>query len=341
MAKLALCVLVALVFVAVQGSDLADDLLTLQKFKDFQSLYNKNYEPEEATVRYLIFKDNVAKAEKMNKVNGGNVFGVTKFSDLTAEEFRKNYLGFSPAVNKESRAKGFSVLPRAFANVTSFDWRTKGAVTPVKDQGGCGSCWAFSTTEEIESMWFLSKNKLPVLSPQQIVSCDSVDGGCNGGDTPTAYAYVKQAGGLETEAAYPYTSGDSGDNGDCTFDKTKTVAQISGFTYAVPPCNDSCTHQDEQGLANALATHGPVSICVYAESWQSYTSGVLKSNCPKDYSDLDHCVQLVGFNKSASPPYWIIRNSWNTNWGIDGYIYVEMGSNLCGVADEATFATAA
>jgi len=207
----------------------------------------------------------------------------------------------------------------------------------VKDQQQCGSCWAFSATEEIESAWFLSKKTLPVLSPQQIVSCDTTDAGCNGGDTITAYQYVQSAGGLESDSAYPYTSG-GGDSGTCKFDKSKVVATVGGFTYATPPCTDSCTHQNETTLANSLLD-APVSICVYAESWQNYNSGILKTNCPRSYSDLDHCVQLVGFNFAGTTPYWIVRNSWNTDWGVAGYIYIESGTNLCGIADEATIVT--
>merc|ERR1712110_876683 len=123
----------------------------------------------------------------------------------------------------------------AFAT-KAIDWRSKGAVTPVKDQGNCGSCWAFSATEEIESAVFMSTKKLPVLSTQQIISCDrGQDEGCNGGDTVTAYKYVEKAGGLDTGSDYPDKSHKTGKTGRCTWDKKKT-ATVSGFSYATPPC---------------------------------------------------------------------------------------------------------
>jgi len=227
------------------------------------------------------------------------------------------------------------------ANNTLVDWRQKGAVSKVKDQAQCGSCWAFSATEQIESAWFLAKGTLPILSPQQIVSCDKTDQGCNGGDTPTAYAYVKSAGGLESEAAYPYSSG-GGSTGTCKFKAASIVAKISGFSYATSPCSGSCKTQDEATFANNVAAKGPASICVNAEAWQLYSSGVLSAKAcgGSAYTDLDHCVQLVGYNKPASgKSYWIVRNSWGTSWGYSGYIYVEYGTNACGVADEATFVT--
>jgi len=266
---------------------------------------------------------------------GHATFGLTKFADLSPSEFSSMYLKYKPS--EEPRTPVEVRNASSWSATDPIDWRTKGAVTAVKDQGQCGSCWAFSTTEEIESMWFLDGNPLTELSPQQIVSCDHVDQGCDGGDPPTAYAYVEKAGGLETGADYPYTSGKSGENGQCKADKADNVAHISGFKYATPGCTDSCNKQNEATLLNSLGK-SPVSICVDAESWQDYSSGILE-NCPHAYGDLDHCVQLVGYTPSATKPFWIVRNSWNTDWGIAGYIYLGYGTNQCGVADEATIAT--
>jgi cathepsin F len=187
-------------------------------------------------------------------------------------------------------------------------------------------------------MNFRAGNDLLVLSPQQIVSCDTVDAGCDGGDTISAYQYVEKAGGIELNKDYPYTSG-GGNNGKCSVNPSKFAAKINGSKYATPGCTGSCNGQDEDTLAANLVSVGPISICVNAEPWQTYVSGILKSGCPHAYNDLDHCVQLVGYNFSGATPYWIIRNSWNTDWGVDGYIYVAKGSNLCGVADEATYCT--
>lgn len=265
------------------------------------------------------------------------VHGETKFSDLTPEEFKGQYLNYKPTRNADDRVA--TIEPKGdTANAQGFDWRTKKAITDVKDQGQCGSCWAFSAVEEMESMWFLAGHTLTELSPQQVVSCDKGAGdlGCDGGDTVVAYKYMTKAG-LQTERDYPYTSGDTGRDGQCKYDASKVLAKMSNFTYATPPCLDSCPHQDENTLQSNLESVGPVSVCVSADSWQSYSSGILSANCPKAYSSLDHCVQLVGWGVSASNvKYWMLRNSWATDWGIDGYIHIKFGSNLCGLADEAT-----
>eukprot|EP00013_Stygamoeba_regulata_P018847 CAMPEP_0177655112 /NCGR_PEP_ID=MMETSP0447-20121125/14757_1 /TAXON_ID=0 /ORGANISM="Stygamoeba regulata, Strain BSH-02190019" /LENGTH=343 /DNA_ID=CAMNT_0019158937 /DNA_START=82 /DNA_END=1113 /DNA_ORIENTATION=+ len=333
---LALCVAyVCAVSAPAPVPDVPDAIF--QKFWEFQQKHGKKYGSlAEMHVRLANFQASLERIAKRNAGSGDAVFGVNKFSDLSQAEFKAMYLG--------RRAPGepvnaTNVLAVATTDApTTVDWRQKGAVSPVKDQGQCGSCWAFSATEEIESMWFLAGNPLPVLAPQQIVSCDTVDGGCNGGDTPTAYKYVEQAGGQIAEKDDPYTSGDTGENGSCPR-TLNPIAKVKGFQYATPPCTDSCGSQDEDKLAAALASTGPISICVDAESWQDYSSGVLKSDCPYAYDQLDHCVQLVGYDKSGDTPYWIVRNSWNTDWGLEGYIHIKMGSNLCGVADEATIVT--
>jgi len=177
------------------------------------------------------------------------------------------------------------------------------------------------------------------LAPEQTVDCDQVDQGCNGGDTVSAYAYM-QGAGVEAEASYPYTAGDSGNAGTCTYDASAVVAKPTGFTYATPGCSDSCTNQNEALLKQNLYNVAPASICVDASSWQTYTSGILTaaSGCGSAYSDLDHCVQLVGYGVDPSgTAFWSVRNSWASSWGEAGYIRLSYGANTCGVADEATF----
>jgi len=316
-----------------------------RSFLDYTSKFEKKYANiEEFVVRYQNYQASIARVAKLNAASTNAVYGVTKFSDMTSEEFKSTMLGYKPNPIAQSllqmhtkHTHSHKKAHRVTANVTSWDWRDHGAVTAVKDQGQCGSCWAFSTAEEIESSWFMSKGQLPTLSEEQIVDCDTVDQGCNGGDTVTAYAYVKQAGGLVTEDSYPYTAG-GGQSGTCSISGS-FAASITGFEYATPPCTDACTNQDEATLASNLASQGPVSICVDAETWQDYSGGVITSNCDMAYTSLDHCVQLVGFDISdPSNSYWIVRNSWNTNWGEAGYLRVGYGSNLCGIADEATIA---
>jgi len=218
---------------------------------------------------------------------------------------------------------------------SAIDWSEKGATSPIKNQGDCGSCWAFSTTEGIESAVYRATGTMPDLSTQQIISCDSSDYGCNGGDPATALDYVQKAGGLDTSKDYPDKSHLHGKSGKCHWDE-KVTAKVTGWKYAIPPCSSgNCKKQDEVALAAALAKYGPLSICVNAASWDPYTSGVLEGECSGAARELDHCVQLVGYDRSGSSPYWKVRNSWGTSWGENGFIRLPFGKNACGVADEA------
>jgi C1A family cysteine protease len=267
--------------------------------------------------------------------------------------FRLAVVGLVVADAREY-AKGFVRMPRndvvPHATITDemraaapakLDWtETSGAVSAVKDQGQCGSCWAFSATEGVESGVFMTDGKAPpALSPQQITSCDTTDGGCNGGDLPTAFTYVENAGGLDTESDYPYTSS-SGSTGSCK--SHSNVVTVTDYKYAVPPCQGgSCSSQDEDGLKAALNSFGPLSVCVNAENFNSYYGGVVASgSCSGAYNKLDHCVQLVGYDTTASTPYWKVKNSWAADWGEAGYIRLPMGENACGIADEAMYVTA-
>jgi len=196
-----------------------------------------------------------------------------------------------------------------------------------------------SATEEVESCFILAGHSAVDLAPEQTVDCDTVDQGCNGGDTVTAYQYMQTAG-VEAESNYPYQAGMSGAAGSCTYNASDVVVKISGFKYATPPCNDTCGNQDEGTLKNNLYNIAPVSICVDASTWQLYTSGILTSGsgCQSAYTALDHCVQLTGFgvDSSSNTPFWSVRNSWADSWGESGYIRLLYGQNTCGVADEAT-----
>jgi C1A family cysteine protease len=296
----------------------------MDAFAHFTKTYNKKYSDAEWSTRMAIFAENLERINEQNRqhilIGGDAVFGVTQFSDLTPEEFKAMYLTYVPSNSTAPRVN----IELDGAPATTVDWRTKGAVTEVKDQGQCGSCWAFSATEAIESYSFLSSGKLVSLSPQQITSCDKVDGGCNGGNTETAYQYVVKAGGIETSASYPYTSG-GGNTGICKFNQQQVAVKITGYKSVA---------KGETNLKAAL-NNGPVSVCLAADAFQSYRSGILKS-CP---GQVDHCVQAVGYDDSNSPPYWIIRNSWATSWGEQGYIRVESGKDLCKIFDDVTYPT--
>jgi len=293
-------------------------------FARFQEEFGKKYADVEFTKRLGIFAQNLERINEQNRqhilLGGEAVFGVTQFSDLTPEEFKAMYLTYQPSNSSQPRVN----VELDGAPATVVDWRTKGAVTDVKDQGQCGSCWAFSATEAIESYSFLNDGKLVSLSPQQITSCDKTDGGCNGGNTETAFGYVHKAGGIETSADYPYTSG-GGSTGICKFDASKIAVKITGYKSVA---------RGETNLKAAL-NNGPVSVCLAAEAFQSYRSGILRS-CP---GSVDHCVQAVGYDDANTPPYWIVRNSWAKSWGEQGYIRIASGSDLCKISDDVTYPT--
>jgi len=300
-------------------------------FTDFVHKYNKVYTNDEFQTRFKNFKDNIAKINAQNAASPSAVFGINHFSDMSEEEFRTTVL-MSKRIEVPPMPKDFvaSNTP-AIGAPDTLDWRAKGAVTPVKNQEQCGSCWAFSATQAIESAWILAgkaTNETVNLAPQQIVDCDTTDAGCNGGDTPTAYEYVVSAGGLESNDSYPYT----GQNGKCDFKKSEVVASITGYQKAT-------SWLSETELQTNLVAWGPLSICLDAASWQNYQSGVLTHLQCAFINFLDHCVQLVGYNAGASSPYWIVRNSWTTDWGIEGYIWLEMWHDTCGLAHEATWPT--
>jgi len=295
------------------------------EFQRWMNKHGKHYEnDEEYQVRLSNYLASVERVRERNEKSfNGATFGITKFSDLSTEEFAKQFLTSRPSnIPVEER----QVLPKIYrAPVDSFDWRNQSRVTDVKDQGQCGSCWAFSVTENIESVWMIAKGLTPstmqLLAPQQIVDCDTSDDGCNGGDTPTAYAYVIKAGGMDTEKSYPYQAED----GDCAFQPSNVFTTISSWKYATQTKN-------EKEIQSNLVAWAPLSICVDAESWQDYSSGVMShTQCGKD---LDHCVQLTGYDGAV----WNVRNSWGSDWGETGYIRLQMGYNTCGMADEATTA---
>jgi len=213
----------------------------------------------------------------------------------------------------------------------SFDWRQKNGLTAVKDQGQCGSCWAFSCTESIESAYMIKggtgHSQVP-LAPQQIVDCDDNDDGCNGGDLPTCFQYVQSAGGVEPESDYPYKARDE----TCRVDKSKVQDPITGFQYVIPQGSTN-----EQTMASFLAANQPMSIIVDASSWSSYDSGVMTAD--QCGTNLDHAVQAVGYNGLDKNGYWIVRNSWGADWGENGFIRLQFGANTCSLTSEVTVPT--
>jgi C1A family cysteine protease len=299
-------------------------------FASWVSSNNKAYaSDEEYQYRLSVFSSNMDKIQALNEESdGGAIFAVNKFADLTGDEFTANYKGYKPTAWKVQRDLELEEVDAAPA---TFDWEPTGKVTPVKNQEQCGSCWAFSATENIESVWMIAKDltnaNFKPLAPQQIVDCDTDDGGCNGGDTITAYEYVIKAGGQDTEASYPYKAV----NQACHFKAADVEVKIASYKYV--------GKNNEEDMKTGVATVAPLSICVDAEPWQFYSGGIMKkAQCG---TSLDHCVQITAYDTSSATPYWNVRNSWGTDWGEKGFIRLEFGTNTCGVAIEPTTAVVA
>ena len=277
---------------------------------------------EEEAKRAEIFAGNMLLVAERNAAEiaagGEAVHGITKFSDMHQDEFTSLFNGSGP--NSATPEKVLMGLPKV--NSTDLvDW-TGTLTTPVKDQAQCGSCWAFSATEQFESDVMRVLKTTYELSPQQVVSCDTKSAGCRGGNTETAYAYLKKFGGQEQESDYPYAS-QNGISHRCQDDVSKAVATLDGFT----------TVRGEDNMASFVTSTGPLSICVDASTWNSYTGGVMKV-CG---TSIDHCVQAVGVMPDESTGYWKVRNSWNTDWGEDGFIRLRFGSNTCGLTNDPTY----
>ncbi|PWA55285.1 papain family cysteine protease [Artemisia annua] len=304
-------------------------------FTLFKTKFKRTYATqEEHDYRFTVFKANLRRAKRHQILDPTAQHGVTKFSDLTPAEFRRRYLGLSGGgkIKLPSDANKAPILPTSDLP-EEFDWREKGAVTPVKNQGSCGSCWSFSTTGALEGSHFLQTGELVSLSEQQLVDCDhecdpaeynSCDSGCNGGLMNNAFEYILKSGGLQKEEDYPYT----GKDGTCHFDKSKIAASVANF---------SVVSTDEDQIAANLVKNGPLAIGINAAWMQTYIGQV---SCPYICSKqkMDHGVLLVGYGSAGyaplrfkDKPYWIIKNSWGADWGEEGYYKLCSGYNACGM----------
>ncbi|XP_057428115.1 cysteine proteinase mucunain-like [Lotus japonicus] len=286
--------------------------------------------------RFEIFKDNLRFIDHHNNREGEKTYklGLNKFSDLTNEEYRAMFLGTRTrgsrgllSGSKRSDRYGFREGEELPASV---DWREKGAVAPVKDQGQCGSCWAFSSVAAVEGINQIVTGDLISLSEQELVDCDrGYNMGCNGGLMDYAFEFIKQNGGIDTEDDYPYRARDQ----TCdTNRKNAKVVTIDGY--------EDVPENDENSLKKAVA-HQPVSVAIEAggRAFQLYVSGVFTGLCG---TELDHGVAVVGYGTENGTDYWLVKNSWGAEWGENGYIKLQRNvqttkTGKCGIAMQASY----
>ncbi|XP_050210002.1 low-temperature-induced cysteine proteinase-like [Mercurialis annua] len=324
--------------VLIQGSPLLRTESQVRRlYESWLVRHGKNYNGlGERERRFEIFKDNLRFVDEHNSVDRSYKVGLNRFADLSNEEYKRMYLGTRMNRN-HSRPVGLMSDRYLFKDgesnelPESVDWREKGAVVPVKDQGQCGSCWAFSTVGAVEGINQIVTGDLISLSEQELVDCDtSYNQGCNGGLMDYAFEFIIQNGGIDTEEDYPYQASDN------MCDPNRKNAKVVGIDgYEDVPVND------EKSLQNAVA-HQPVSVAIEAggRAFQLYQSGVFTGRCG---TQLDHGVVAVGYGTENGVDYWIVRNSWGPAWGESGYIKMERNvktkTGKCGIAIQPSYPT--
>jgi len=325
-ALLGLAVAVPLKFRSTSTS--ADEDLLWDRFK---SSYKKNFfDSHDESYRKTVFVANLRRINKHNEeqAEGWHTFtmAMNEFGDLTGEEFFAKYTGYRGPQNDFLRSKNVADLSAVVADA-SVDWTTKGAVTPIKNQGQCGSCWAFSATGAIEGSWFIAKNQLVSLSEQDLMDCSKSEGNnsCEGGLMDYAFEYVIKAKGICSESEVPYKAVDQS-----TCKKCKIVATIANYTDV---------GHTEADLEKAV-TQQPVAVAIEADqdSFQFYSNGVLTGDCG---TQLDHGVLAVGYGVDSGTKYWKVKNSWGASWGMSGYVLIERGKSQdggqCGILLAASY----
>ncbi|XP_043576803.1 procathepsin L-like [Chiloscyllium plagiosum] len=316
-----------------------------EDWKSWKSCYEKQYTQDEESYRRMVWEDNMRyiKQHNLEHSMGKHTFtvGMNQYGDLTTEEFNELMNGFfqdaadNSTEEDDDEGNGYdedvddleSDEIEESDDVMKYrklDWRKKGLVTPVKKQGRCGSCWAFSVTGAIEGQWAKKCRRLVSLSEQNLLDCDTHSYGCMGGFKLSAFEYVKE-NGIQSEKAYPYIAKQS----HCKFRKDKIAARIK-------KCNK--VKKGEQNLAKALWKHGPIAVSLnsHPRSFHLYKQGVYSD--PKCTQRRGHAVLVVGFGRENGINYWLVKNSWGTHWGEKGYIKIAKNrGNLCGIANYGVY----
>jgi cathepsin F len=309
---------------SLEGKSAKDGFL-FAKFKQFIKDYSKQYNSiDEFTTAYKNFIENYKKIESYQMSGSSHKAGVTRFFDMTFEQFSQNYL----TLNKTQMIVQPTnhIIPKLENASESLDWREKkGIVGPVTDQQSCGSCWAFSTIGSVESINAIVKGSYIIrLSEQQLVDCGKKTHGCSGGWMGDALEDTIKLGGFMKGEDYPYNAVDQ----KCSFDASKVAVKIDDFIVKV--------NTDDETLMSLVSKYGPIAVTVNAQDFFSYDQGIIKQDTATCDEVINHAVLLVGWgseknNNGEKIDYWIIRNSWGPKWGEKGYVRIEKGKNTCGI----------
>ncbi|XP_002158608.4 procathepsin L isoform X1 [Hydra vulgaris] len=303
------------------------------EWREYKAKFGKTYKSNiEEAPSYLNWKNNLKEVERHNSKKHSFKKGINQFSDMSHEEFRKMYGGCFKLSKKNVTKGSIFLSPSNVVIPDSVDWRTEGYVTRVKNQGQCGSCWAFSSTGALEGQTFRKTGVLQEISEQNLVDCTQSYGNeaCNGGWMDNAFTYIKDNKGIDSEVGYPYYARALG---YCYYNQQYNVASDTGFV--------DIPSGDENALKVAVATVGPISVAIDATkaSFMSYQSGVYNEpTCGNGIENLDHAVLVVGYGTEEGRDFWIVKNSWDTTWGDQGYIKMSRNmSNQCGIATKASY----
>ncbi|XP_011495433.1 PREDICTED: cathepsin O-like isoform X2 [Ceratosolen solmsi marchali] len=316
----------------------------IKLFEAYVTEYKKPYKfnRTEYERRFERFQRSLRKIDALNGLRMSEHsarYGVTEYSDMTEQEFlalnlhpdlpahsERHHQCHYHHIHSAKRSRRASlILPM------KHDWREKGVVTAIKSQGNCGACWAFSVVEVAESMFAISNKTLSALSIQEMIDCAGNNNfGCEGGDICSLLEWlVISKTRILPEANYPLTR----ITNVCKLQKKNVESQV-GIQVSDFTCDNFVNAEEE--LLKELVTKGPVAAAVNALSWQNYLGGIIQFHCDGSFANLNHAVQIVGYDKTAEIPYYIVRNSWGSSFGDKGYLYIAIGNNLCGIANQVS-----